>query len=331
VKGDLPEAQQLLVEIEKKRDTEAYRTNAQRIKDLTAQLAAGMAKQTEDQAKQEWAAAVQAYDNCLAAKRHDEAVEAIKAFQRTQAHTKFCETKKTEVDFKIAEAGRRKKADREEEARKLWTAAQKEMKAQNYDAAMEAVTRLLGDLADTPPAKQNEKALRGIKTLCEEGQGVPGNVLVLLDFEDFPGVWNAHGSAKALNGIDAYQGRRAARLTLPRSSWAAHPIQGVTYKAETVTFYARSLKKAPVAVIHTWLSVATDDDSSITYTAPSFSVGNEWKQITLKLPDFKTDNSNAKQRTIMTPDKIRAIGWEAGNEAGECELQIDALRIEGRR
>ena len=47
--------------------------------------------------------------------------------------------------------------------------------------------------------------------------------------------------------------------------------------------------------------------------------------------DFKTDNNNAKQRTIMTPDKIRAIGWEAASEAGECEIQIDALKIEGRK
>src|SRR6185295_2352428 len=237
------------------------------------------------------------YENCLAAKKYDESVEALKLFQRAQAHTKFCETKKVEIDVKIAEAGRRKKSEREDDARKLWATAQKETKAQNFDVAMDAVNRLLGDLSDTSSARQNEKALRNIKTLCEEGQGVPDNVLVMLDFEDFPGSCNTHGSAKAVNGLDAFQGRRAGRLTLSRQNWVAHPIQGVTWKAETVSFYARSLKKAPVAVVYTWLSVATDDDYSITYTGPSISLGPEWKLYTFKMSDFKTESPKAKQRT----------------------------------
>jgi len=331
VRGDWQESQRLLAEIEKRRETEAYRANSARLRDLTQQLTVGMAKQTEDQAKQEWAAALQGYENCLAAKKYDESVEALKLFQRAQAHTKFCETKKVEIDVKIAEAGRRKKSEREDDARKLWATAQKETKAQNFDVAMDAVNRLLGDLSDTSSARQNEKALRNIKTLCEEGQGVPDNVLVMLDFEDFPGSWNTHGSAKAVNGLDAFQGRRAGRLTLSRQNWVAHPIQGVTWKAETVSFYARSLKKAPVAVVYTWLSVATDDDYSITYTGPSISLGPEWKLYTFKMSDFKTESPKAKQRTISEPGKVRSIGWEAAGEAGECEIQVDALRIEARR
>jgi len=134
-----------------------------------------------------------------------------------------------------------------------------------------------------------------------------------------------------VNGIDAFQGRRAARLTLSRGAWVAHPIQGLNWKAETITFYARSLRKSPVAVVQTWLSLTTDDDSSISYFSPSMSLGPEWKLITIKMADFKTESAKAKQRTLTNFEKIRAIGWEVPNESGECEIQIDALKIEGRR
>jgi serine/threonine-protein kinase len=331
VRGDWPEAQRLLAEIEKRRDTEAYRANASRLRDLAPQLAAGIAKQSEDQAKQEWAAAVQGYENCLAAKKYDESVESLKSYQRAQAHTKFCESKKSEVEVRIAEAGRRKKSEREEEARKLWSSAQRDMKAQNFDAAMDAVNRLLGDLADTSSARMNDKALRNIKTLCEEGQGVPDNVLIMLDFEDFPGSWSTHGAAKAVNGLDAYQGRRAGRLTMSRGNWISHPLQGVTWKADSVSFYARSLKKVPVAVVYTWMSTWDETDGTITYTGPSMSLTTDWKLYTFKVSDFKTDNAKAKTRILNPSEKVRTIGWEAAAEAGDCEIQIDALRIEARR
>jgi serine/threonine-protein kinase len=330
VKGDWAETKRLLAEVETCRDTEAYRANAPRIHDLAQQLAAGMAKQTEDQAKQEWAGAVQGYENCLAARKYDESVEALKSFQRGQAHTKFCESKKTEIDQKIAEAGRRKARDREDEARKLWTTAQKEMKAQNYDVAMDAVTRLLGELSDAPSARQNEKALRQMKTMVDEGQGVPSNLIVLLDFEDFPGNWQVHGGCQAVNAIDAYQGRRAGKLTLVPRGWAAHPLQGVTARAETLSFYARSIRKGPVAAVHPWLNVVIEDDS-ITYTGPLVSLGTEWKLCSLRLSDFKTDSAKVKQRVLMSPEKIRSIGWETTPDVGECEIQIDALKIESRR
>jgi hypothetical protein len=329
VRGDSAESQRLLAETEKRRDTDVYRANATRIRDLADQLSAGLAKQTEDQAKQAWAATLQSYDSYLSARRHDDAVDVLKTFQREQAHTKFCESKKAEIETKLAEAGRRKAKDREEEAKKLWMTAQRELKAQNYDPLLEAVNRLLGDLADTPSARANERALRQYKVLCEQGQGVPDNVLVMLEFEDYPGHWNTHGGAMAVNGIDAYQGRRAAHLSLPQKGWAAHPIQGITSRAETVSFYARSARKSPVAVIHTWLSV-TIDDESIGYSGPSVSLGSEWKLVTLKISDFKTDNPKSKLRTITAYDKIRTIGWEPAPNAGDCEIQIDALRIETR-
>jgi serine/threonine-protein kinase len=335
VKLDFAESQRLLAEIEKRRDTDEYRANSDRIRSLAEQMSAGMAKQTEDQAKQAWAAATQSHDNYLSAKRYDEAVEVLKAFQRSQAHTKFCESKKAEVESRISDAGRRKAKDREDEAKKIWSAVQRDVKAQNYDTALEGIGRLLGELSDTPPAKLNERTLRGFKTVCEQGQGVPEGVLVMVEFEDYPGAWNTHGGAKAENGTDAYQGRRAGRLTFtqPRC-WASYPIQGVTWKAETVSFWARSLKKGPVAVVHTWLSQQVPDEDSITYTAPTISIGPEWKLYTYKFSDFKTENAKAKQRTIMNGfDKIRAIGWEPGVEGGgvDYEIQIDALKIETTR
>jgi serine/threonine-protein kinase len=330
VRGDSAEATRLLADTEKRRDTDAYRASATRIRDLADQLSAGLAKQTEDQAKQAWVAALQSYESFLSAKRHDDAVDVLKTFQREQAHTKFCETKKAEIEIRLSEAGRRKARDREEEARKLWMTAQREAKALNFDPVLEAVNRLLGDLADTPSAKSNERALRQYKVLCEQGQGVPDNVLVMLEFEDYPGHWTTHGGAMAVNGIDAYQGRRAARLTLPQRGWASHPIQGISSRAETISFFARSLRKSPVAIVHTWLSVMIADDESIGYSGPSVSLGSEWKPVTLKLADFKTESPKAKQRTIMTYDKIRAIGWEPASNAGDCEIQIDALKIESR-
>jgi serine/threonine-protein kinase len=332
VKLDIPEAQRLLAEIEKRQNTDEYRANAARIRNLGEQMSAGLAKQTEDQAKQAWAAATQSHDNYISAKRYDDAVEVLKAFQRSQAHTKFCETKKAEVETRIADAGRRKAKDREEEAKKLWSSVQKDVKAQNYDTALDAIGRLLGELADTPSAKLNERSLRQYKNLCEQGQGVPEGLLVMVEFEDYPGPWNTHGGAKAENGTDAYQGRRAGRLTFtgPRA-WAAYPITGVTWKAETVSFWARSLKKGPVAVVHTWLSLQVPDEDSITYTAPTISIGPDWKLYSYKWTDFKTDNAKAKQRTIMNGfERVRSIGWEPGVEGGpvDYEIQIDALKIE---
>jgi serine/threonine-protein kinase len=334
VKLDFAESQRLLAEIEKRQNTEEYRANAARIRNLAEQMSAGMAKQTEDQAKQAWAAASQSHDNYLSAKRYDDAIEVLKAFQRGQAHTKFCETKKAEVEQKIADAGRRKAKDREEEAKRVWAAVQKDVKALNYDTALEGIGRLLGELGDTPPAKLNERTLRGYKTLCEQGQGVPEGVLVMVEFEDYPGPWNTHGGAKAENGTDAYQGRRAARLTFSQARcWASYPIQGVTWKAETVSFWARSLKKGPVAVVHTWLSLQVPDEDSITFTAPTISIGSEWKLYTYKMSDFKTESPKSKTRTIQNGfDKIRQIGWEPGIESGvDYEIQIDALKIETTR
>jgi hypothetical protein len=101
-----------------------------------------------------------------------------------------------------------------------------------------------------------------------------------------------------------------------------------------VSFWARSLKKGPVAVMHTWLSMQVPDEDSITYTAPTISIGNEWKPYTIKISDFKTENAKAKQRTITNGfEKIRAIGWEPGSEGGgvDYEIQIDALKIETTR
>ncbi|HVE40689.1 MAG TPA: protein kinase [Planctomycetota bacterium] len=336
VKLDIAEAQRLLAEIEKRQNTDEYRANAARIRNLAEQMSAGLAKQTEDQAKQAWAAASQGHDNYISAKRYDDAVEILKAFQRSQAHTKFCESKKTEVELKIADAGKRKAKEREEEAKKIWSAVQKDYKAQNYDTALEGIGRLLGDLGDTPPAKMNERVLRQYKTICEQGQSVPEGLLVMAEFEDYPGPWNTHGGAKAENGTDAYQGRRAGRLTFPQSRcWAAYPIQGVTWKAETVSFWARSLKKGgPVAVMHTWLSLQAPDEDSITYTAPTISIGPEWKLYSYKLSDFKTENAKAKQRTIMNGfERIKSIGWEPGSEGGgvDYEIQIDSLKIESIR
>jgi len=331
VKGDAAEAQRLLAEIEKHRNTDVYHSSEAKIRGLSDQLSAGLARQSEDQAKQAWAAAVQNYDDYLSARRHDDAIEAMRAFQRAQAHTKFCESKKVDIDLKLAEAGRRKTKDRDDEARRLWTIAQREIKAQNYDPqVLDAVARLLGDLSDTATTKANERSLRQFKTLCEQGQGVPDNVLVLLDFEDFPGSWNTQGGAKAVNGIDAFQGRRAARLTLPPRAWAAYPLTGVTSKADTMSYYARSLKKAPVAVIRTWVTVTLEDDSA-GFAAPPVSLSTEWKLYTFKLSDFKNENSNAKQRTIMALDKIRSVGWETDSPSGECEIQIDAFKIESTR
>jgi len=335
VKLDFAESQRLLAEIEKRQNTDEYRANAARIRNLAEQMSAGMAKQTEDQAKQAWAAATQSHDNYISAKRYDDAVEVLKSFQRSQAHTKFCESKKTEVETKIADAGRRKAKEREDEAKKVWSAVQKDVKAQNYDTALDGIARLLGELADTPSAKLNERVLRQYKTVCESGQGVPEGLLVQVEFEDYPGPWNTHGGAKGENGTDAYSGRRAARLTFPQArSWAAYPISGVTWKAETVSFWARSLKKGPVAVVHTWLSLQVPDEDSITYSAPTISIGNEWKLYSYKLSDFKTENAKAKQRTIMNGfERIKSIGWEPGSEGGpvDYEIQIDALKIESVR
>ncbi|HVR85331.1 MAG TPA: protein kinase, partial [Planctomycetota bacterium] len=330
VKGDRPEAQKLLVEIERRSDTDAYRSSAARIRELSEQLTAGLAKQTEDQAKLAWTSALQGYENYLSARRHDDAVDVLRSFQRTQALTKFCDSKKSEIDAKVAEAERRKAKDREEEAKRLWSVAQREVKAQNYPPALEAVSRLLGDLADTPASKANERALRQYKVVCEQGQGLPDSVLVFMDFEDYPGLWNTHNGAKAENGVDAYQGRRAARLTLPGRSWASYPIKGLSAKADTLSFYARSLKKAPVAVVVPWLSGLIDDEP-LTFHGPTVSLGPEWKLCSFKMSDFKTDNAKAKQRTIYALDKLQNIGWEPGIEAGDCEIQIDALKIESFR
>jgi hypothetical protein len=314
-----------LAEVENRHETATYRLHEAEIKDLRWKLDAALQKQGEDIAKQMYITACANYDAGINEKRYDDAAQVMRTYSQNHIATRYYDSKKTEIDQKIAEAARRKATHHDDEARVHWTKLQKDMKSNSYESALEELSKLTGEYADTPTFRSNEAKIRQYKATAEQNAALPEYVLVTLEFEDHPGFWNARGGATATNTDEPYQGKRAARLTLPGGSAAEHPIHGITAKADTLSFWARSTRKGPAALVVMWLS-----DGQGSYSK-DFQIDSEWKLYSAHLTEFKNNAPAAKIRTIQAFEKINWFGFQPINNAASCEIQIDSLRVEAPR
>jgi len=322
-----------IAELEGLKDTKTFHANEVEINGLAANRDLAMAKQGEDVAKQKYVEATSQYDRALAEKKFDDAQQVLRSFAQVYAPTRFYEQKKNEIDLKISDAGKRKTTDHDAEARKLYQQLPKDLKAGNFEAAMEAITKLLGDYADTATVKSNEVQIRKDKVRCEQNIGVPENILVLMEFEDYPGTWRVVNGATAGNTDEPYQGRRAGHLNLPNpGSRAFHPIAGITGRAETISFWARSVRKGPATLVDFFIH-----DDMNTFHIANIQLGTEWKLLSYHFSEFKPYNPLAVQnKASLNLNRIHEFSFgpttegQGGGGIG-YEMLVDSLRVEGKK
>jgi hypothetical protein len=151
-----------------------------------------------------------------------------------------------------------------------------------------------------------------------------------MDFEDFPGGWMFFNQATGGNSFEEPQaGRRSARLTLPSGGGrASHNLIGMTPRAETITFWARSKGKNS----NTPMMICLHDDGGNQTQTFNYEVTltQDWKPHVLRIVDFKPYNQAAKGNTIQ-PGRIRQFSIEGAYGGQLLEMQFDSLRVEAPR
>ncbi|HXG61325.1 MAG TPA: hypothetical protein VNO22_08125, partial [Planctomycetota bacterium] len=330
VTGYWKEAAHRLGELEKFRDTRTYRQAEKEIADLRTRLEQALAQKGEDLAKEAWVETLQKCDAALVERRFDDALAALNQFARAHARTHFCESKAAEIQQRknAVETARRK--DHEDEAARLWQGVRRDMQAQNFGGAYEAINRLLTEFADTPAGRSNERTLRQYKTLCEERAKVAPNVVAELDFEDYPGLWKSRGGASATNGEEPHQGRRAARLSLSPEGGAYHPLPLLDARADTLTFFARNRSKNQTAILY--ILLIEDGEGGYGTFAKQLILSAEWKQYVVRLADLKPFGSEVRSpvRRTVDPSRTGHLGFvRADDSTGMIDVQIDTLRVLG--
>jgi serine/threonine-protein kinase len=327
------EVSERLAELDKRHDTQTYRLKEKEIADVRNKLRDAAVRQGEDLAKQAWVAALQAYEGMMGEKRYEEAAHALRAFARDHAKTKFYDAKAPEIEAKTRAAETARKNDHNEEAKKLWAVVQTNMKppTPSFETAYDAIVRLLGEFGDTQTVKTYEKQLLAHKKTCEDRGKVAPNVLIEIDFEDYPGAWTVRGNATAANGEECHQGKRAARMSLPNNSNARHPLLGMTARAETISFWARSRTRT-IAVVDV---ILTEEEPGMwTQWVKQINVPTEWRQFVLRFSDFRLYNDpqgNKGKKTIQLA-KIGSLTFSPGDDSGNViDVQVDTLRVEAAR
>jgi len=319
-----------LVDVEKHRDTETYRLKESEIKDLRTQYAKANEAAADDEANRGWLATIKFYNDALQDKKYDDAADAMEDFRQKHGASRVGKAKDAEISAKIADATKRRQADKNDEAKKLLPLVKKEIAQSNFEAAAELVSRLVGDLADTDFAKSNLSTIKNYKKICDDRARQPAHVLIEMDFEDYPGGWFFNGQATGGNSFEEpQQGRRSARLTLPGSGRANHQLLGMSSRAETLTFWARSRGKNSSNQLTVYLH---DDGMTNTQTfSYDLQISSDWKQYSLRIAEFRPANPNAKGNTI-SPGRIKSMSLECGGgSSSTLELQLDSLRVEATR
>ena len=322
--------QALLVDLEKCRETDTYKAKETEIKDLRTRYAQANEAQADDDAVRAWALAAKAYSDALVDKKYEDATDALEDYRQKHGASRAGKNKDGEINAKIADAYKRRKDDRNDEARKLLPIAKKEITAGNFEIAGEIVSRLAGDLSDTDFAKSNMSTIKNYKRVCDERARQPSNILVEMDFEDFPGGWHLMNAATGGNSFEEpQQGRRSARLMIPAGSRCNHAIMGMTARAEVITFWARGRGKNSSATMN--MNLHDDGPNATLVYSQEVQLTPEWKQHILRISDFKPYNVPAKG-TVITPARIKMLGFESPTALGQIvEVQIDSLRVEAAR
>ncbi|MBV8879001.1 MAG: hypothetical protein JO332_03450, partial [Planctomycetaceae bacterium] len=328
--GNWKQVQQQLVLVETHRDTDAYRAKEQEIKDLRVRYAQANEAAADDEATKAWGPALKAYNDGLFEKKYDEASDAMEEYRQRHGASRVGKSKEAEISTKIADIVKKRVADRNDEARKLLPLAKKEIGAGNYEAAAEIMAKLTGDLAETDFVKSNLTQVKSYKKICDERARQPAHILVEMDFEDFPGSWILRGGATGGNAFEEpQQGRRSARLTLPGSSRATHPLAGVTAKGDTISFWARVRSKSSATQMELYLH---DETGNFTLTyGYELTLTTEWKYYPIRFTEFKAANPAAKG-TLVAPGRITSFTVEGNSSSSQVlELQLDTLRVEAVR
>jgi serine/threonine-protein kinase len=318
-----------LVDVEKYRDSDTYRLKESEIKDLRAQYAKANEAAADDEAGRAWLVTVKFYNDALQDKKYDDAADSMEDFRQKHGASRFGKAKDAEVTAKIADAGRKRQTEKNDEAKRLLPLAKKEINASNFEAAAEMIARLVGDLADTDFAKSNLSTIKGFKKICDERARQPAHILIELDFEDYPGAWIFTNQATGGNSFEEpQQGRRSARLTLHGGlGRALHPLTGMNSRAETISFWARSRGRNSSNQLMMFLTV----DDNLIFNC-EFQISSEWKQYSTRILDFKPYNPPAKKEVTITPARVRYFAFEcAGGSGSILELQVDSLRVEALR
>ena len=325
--GDWKQVRDLLVQLERHRDSDTYRTKEGDVQALRTRYADANAAAADEEATHAWASAQKAYADFLLEKRYDEASDALEDFRQKHGASRVGKSKDGEVGSRIAEAQKKKQSDRNDEARRLLPLAKKEIQTNNYETALEYVNRLMGELADTEYVKANLAQVKGYKKICDERARPPANILVEMGFEDYPGLWQLQRGATGGNTTEEpYQGRRSARFALPPGSRVTHPLGTLPANADTVTFWARVRGKSSAPLLTFFLN----ETSGMTTTSyfQELTLSQDWRQYVLRIASFKPAPSSF-QTAVIAPARISSFALQpTGTPAQGMELQFDLLRIE---
>jgi hypothetical protein len=329
--GNWKVVQQTLVTLETHRDTDTYKAKDPDIRDLRLRYAQANEAAADDEAARAWTTTMKAYTDALADKKYDEATDTMEEYRQRYGASKVGRSREPDVNLKIADAVKKRQADRNEEAKKLVPLVKKEMNAGNFEMSGEYVAKLLGDLAETDYVKSNLSQIRGYKKICDERARQPSHILVEMDFEDFPGQWLLRGGATGGNSFEEpQQGRRSARLTLPFAARASHPLNGMSPRADSISFWGRVRGKSS----NTQMLLYVHDDSGtvvLTYGV-DVSLTQDWKLQSFRFSEFKPVNPAAKG-TLLVPGRISSFTLESGSSVASqiLEVQLDSLRVEAVR
>jgi serine/threonine-protein kinase len=324
--------QDLLVKLETHRDTETYKSKDAELQEVRARYAQANAAAADDEATRAWTAVQNAYADSLQQKKYDEATELLEDYRTKHGASRVGKSKDAEINAKIAEALKKRQTDRNDEARRLFPLAKKEVNALNFEVAAEYVARLTGELVDTDYVKSNLSEVKRLKEVCDKRAKQPANILIEMDFEDYPGLWQPRQQATGGNSLEEpHQGRRSARLTIPTGSRAFHPVSGMSPKAEAISFWARNRGKSGATQME--FCLVDESGMSTLFFGVEVPLTPEWKSYRFLLSEFKPVNPAARGTTLM-PGKVSwfMVEQALGANANQIlEVQLDTLRVEAAR
>ncbi len=330
--GSWKQVQDLLVKVEAHRDTDTYKAKDAELQDVRARYAQANAAAADEEATRAWTGVLKAVADALQEKKYDEASELLEDYRAKHGASRVGKSKDAEINAKIADTLKRRQADRNEEARRLLLLAKKEISALNFEVAAEYVARLTGDLAETDYAKSNLTQVRQYKKICDERAKTPANILIEMDFEDYPGLWQPRGNATGGNSFEEpHQGRRSARLTIPTGSRAFHPLFGMSPKAEAISFWARYRGKGGATTMA--FCVHDESGNSTLVFGVEVPLTPEWRSYHFNFSEFKPVNLPARSAALL-PAKISSFTVEPAPGTGAnqiLELQLDTLRVEAAK
>jgi hypothetical protein len=326
--GRWADVEKSLTQLDRVRHTDSFRGSEAAVKELRRRLYEANSKAAEDAALASWTSAQKLFGDLLAEKKYDEAADVLETFQQRHLATQFVKARTAEIDAKIADARKRKLKDRETEAANLWKSVQSEMRKQNYETAGDAIERLLRDFAELPLVKSNDRQLKTYKATCEEKGRASPNLLVEMDFEDFPGAWTPRGMATATNGDEPHQGRRCAHINLGSNGGVWHPLLGLGPRADSISFWSRTRTKGPVASLE---FILHETSGMMTYSwSLTFTAQTDWKATTFRFSEFKPWNENARglKRGIDIA-RVTSFQIQPDNDGSGSvpEFYFDTLRV----